>query len=583
MRKIREQGLSIPLPDSIITCNGGDEYYRRKDTDNYFKTNFNRAFMEKDVNHEKREWVKKVSNGWDGDVIRQDIKKTISNIAILPDFTDLIKTIAKNYVPEGKTSEKYKIAGKFLEEILNSNINEEQIRHYLEGVAKPIYDSKITQKEKDDYKWGIREFAYKLNQKKQEVQRFHILESPTNQCTWNYGDGISLQSRLEQMNPIPKYYASLRQDGNLGFHIALSKESQGSSNADLASVGHVSDKIADSLHHKGIAFTIKAVEEDGESMTVKGEKAPSIRILPLMDLDKYHDVQRKVKKITENNLNDLVIVSGDGKNDLKMLNLFNYIDGSDITVINNFEMPEIIEKLKKIPAIAIFVDNGNYRKAKGKTPVLDPLGIKDHEMFFNFDGNVRFIHVDPGNPQKPQNLLEATLVAIKEYSKRNPEFRNNLPKELKEKIDNLNYDYPTDPVNAQKTITKWIERDKKDKENKQNKQKDIPDKTDVKPNNNWNPTNESTQEFASTKKEEPAKKLKTNTIEELSTDNKFTKTVKKFFKNFKKKRMIIASTLILAAGATITIALLKNKQKIDSNNYKERFNLFLQRAKTCSV
>ncbi|NLF83150.1 MAG: hypothetical protein GX568_04105, partial [Candidatus Gastranaerophilales bacterium] len=133
------------------------------------------------------------------------------------------------------------------------------------------------------------------------------------------------------------------------------------------------------------------------------------------------------------------------------------------------------------------------------------------------------------------------------------------------------------------TITKWIERDKKDKENKQNKQKDIPDKTDVKPNNNWNPTNESTQEFASTKKEEPAKKLKTNTIEELSTDNKFTKTVKKFFKNFKKKRMIIASTLILAAGATITIALLKNKQKIDSNNYKERFNLFLQRAKTCSV
>ena len=271
------------------------------------------------------------------------------------------------------------------------------------------------------------------------------------------------------------------------------------------------------------------------------------------------------------------------ENDLKMLNLFNYIDGSAGTVINNFEMPEIIEKLKKIPAIAIFVDNGNYRKAKGKTPVLDPLGIKDHEMFLNFDGNVRFIHVDPGNPQKPQNLLEATLVAIKEYSKRNPEFRNNLPKELKEKIDNLNYDYPTDPVNAQKTITKWIERDKKDKENKQNKQKDIPDKTDVKPNNNWNPTNESTQEFASTIKEEPAKKLKTTTIEELSTDNKFTKTVKKFFKNFKKKRMIIASTLILAAGATITIALLKNKQKIDSNNYKERFNLFLQRAKTCSV
>ena len=118
-----------------------------------------------------------------------------------------------------------------------------------------------------------------LNQK-QEVQRFHILESPTNLCTWNYGDGISLQSRLEQMNPIPKYYASLRQDGNLGFHIALSKGSQNSSYADLACVGPVRDKIADSLHHKGIAFTIKAVEEDGESMTVKGEKAPSIRILP---------------------------------------------------------------------------------------------------------------------------------------------------------------------------------------------------------------------------------------------------------------------------------------------------------------
>ncbi len=440
LRKIREQGLTIPLPDSVITCNGQDEFYLRKDTPDYFKSSFRRAFLENDVNLEKREWIKKLTGGWDGDVIRKYIKDILSNpgIVIPLDATDKMFFFAQN----GTKIEPDTIA----HELINSNKTEEEMRHHIEEIAKPLIESK-TGKERDDFLWAIGEYAHELFEIRNGKYRFHVLEAQTNQTMGSYGDDMSLQSKLKKMNPPPKYYASIRQDGNLGFHIALN---------DYFSTGRYFLKERDNdlslyriiqsyLRSQNIRAWASQADEDGEARTIKGEKGQSIRVVPFGDnaceLQKVHDVVRKAREITDKGLNDLIIAAGDRKNDAEMFNLFNYIDNGYKTLTADIGQallnPDYVEQLKKVPVIAIYVDTA---KITGKKPPISPA---HYERFFNFDGNIRFIHVDPKDPKKPQNLLEAVHVAVKEYARRNPKFRENLTQEMRDIIDKMDYVYPT--------------------------------------------------------------------------------------------------------------------------------------------
>ena len=71
--KIKEQGLRIPLPKSVITCNGQDEFYLDvNNEDEYYNTPQKQAFSKNNVNKEKREYYK--SRGWDYLKVKETLK-----------------------------------------------------------------------------------------------------------------------------------------------------------------------------------------------------------------------------------------------------------------------------------------------------------------------------------------------------------------------------------------------------------------------------------------------------------------------------------------------------------------------------
>jgi hypothetical protein len=72
MQKIREKGLKILLPDSLVTGNGGDEFHRN--SGDFFHSDQKEAFSVDNANKEKRENIKNETNGWDGAKIKEQIK-----------------------------------------------------------------------------------------------------------------------------------------------------------------------------------------------------------------------------------------------------------------------------------------------------------------------------------------------------------------------------------------------------------------------------------------------------------------------------------------------------------------------------
>lgn len=363
IQKIKERGLKVPLPDSVITSNGADEYLKNGNTMQFFTDKkMVLPYDEDDVNMEKREWIKKVSGGWDGDKIRENIKN-----------------------------------------ILKKN-------------------------------------------------KYTFLEAPTNQCTWSYPGNISLQSYLEKMFPIPQIYASIRKDGNLNFHIALPwvKEHRPEFQNEVETVdsgqktSHISSEIKKSFE-KAENLGIPAIfEKYHDVFNIHGEKTSAIIVRPTLKvsdkflehggvLDKFHDIERRAKEIVDKGLNDLVIVAGDDNNDIKALDLRNYL-----TDAQNFDWndKEKIEELKKLPIISIFIKHPN--KDITLTANQNKILYKPYDMekMLNADGIVRHIVVDETNPQRPHTLKEAIEIAITEYAKRNAEFRKNLSAEMIEQIRN---------------------------------------------------------------------------------------------------------------------------------------------------
>lgn len=75
MKRIREDELRVPLPDKLIVRNGGDIFTKRKDIEDFFTSSEKEAFLKSDFTQSKRDSIKEMSNGWDGD----EVKKTITN------------------------------------------------------------------------------------------------------------------------------------------------------------------------------------------------------------------------------------------------------------------------------------------------------------------------------------------------------------------------------------------------------------------------------------------------------------------------------------------------------------------------
>lgn len=72
-QKADKSGVSIPMPSSIITKNGGDEFYNTNSQITPF------PFDKSTVNYQKRETIKNISNGWEGEKIQSKIMEILAD------------------------------------------------------------------------------------------------------------------------------------------------------------------------------------------------------------------------------------------------------------------------------------------------------------------------------------------------------------------------------------------------------------------------------------------------------------------------------------------------------------------------
>lgn len=326
MKKIKDKGLSIPVPDKLIVTNGGDEFLCH--TKNYFNSNKENMFEEWDINTSKRKPLRKYIMGWDGYKIKNRVKSFISS---------------------------------------------------LQGC--PL-----------------------------------LIEPATHQGLYGYKGDMTLQEDIEKLpEEYRTNYVSLRQDGSSLIRLTVPYGSEYTEELK---------QLSDELKKSGYKIDFQ-VKEDNDETFVNSVSDPkewrhgtSVEIKPrtrgkVQTLDKYHHVKVMVDHIIQEGSNDLVIACGDGRNDLAMLDLSNYID--EMESLEDFSKPEFREQVLKLPLFTIFVRNSSSSDD----------ALKNYERNFNFDGVKRFIVVDKNDDSRPSTLIDAIKLAQEEYSKINQEYKRN--------------------------------------------------------------------------------------------------------------------------------------------------------------
>jgi len=283
-----------------------------------------------------------------------------------------------------------------------------------------------------------------------------VFDTPINEFSDTYSDTILQQLNKRGYNHQNSPFASVQDDGKLGFNIALCKDLSHNSKR----LCQMKDEICKAIGNN-VNYEIIATEFDNEC-----GNGPSIRILPKVDderLDKLYDTKLAVKTILENKHNDLVLVAGDNINDLRMLNPFSYVDlvdknlgkiGKGIVKFeeeiyeastkllrdsNNKDLknslnsstakrnyllneakkfleqnPEVKEKLKDLPFISLAV------KRDG---VVTPVSNEVREFFAFSQKNLL---------AEPDKLLNSVKDAMKMYAARNPKYEQGLSVEIRE-------------------------------------------------------------------------------------------------------------------------------------------------------
>ena len=153
-----------------------------------------------------------------------------------------------------------------------------------------------------------------------ESLNFQILEVPINEFSSTYGE-LTLQYYLEKygLDHNSSKFASIQDDGLLGFHIAFCKEMN--NNEDY--LNRLCQEISDSFENK-ISYSVQTTLYDWQA-----GYGPSIRLLPSIDgkpLNKVYDIKECLKNVIKNNTDDLVIAAGDDENDIPMLTPESYAD-----------------------------------------------------------------------------------------------------------------------------------------------------------------------------------------------------------------------------------------------------------------
>ncbi len=149
---------------------------------------------------------------------------------------------------------------------------------------------------------------------------FQVLEVPINEFSSTYEE-LSLSYYLDKngLSHETSNFASIQDDGLLGFHIAFCKNMNNNEKylADLC------QEISNALEDR-VSYALQTTLYDWQA-----GYGPSIRLLPRIDgkpLDKLYDVKECLKKVIENKTDDLVIAAGDDENDMAMLLPENYDD-----------------------------------------------------------------------------------------------------------------------------------------------------------------------------------------------------------------------------------------------------------------
>ena len=152
---------------------------------------------------------------------------------------------------------------------------------------------------------------------------FQVLEVPINEFSSTYEE-LSLKYYLDKncLDHETSHFASIQDDGLLGFHIAFCKNMNNNENY-LADLGQ---EISYALKGR-VSYSLQTTLYDWQA-----GYGPSIRLLPCIDgkpLSKLYDVKECLKNIIENKTDDLVIAAGDDENDMAMLLPENYDDLKD--------------------------------------------------------------------------------------------------------------------------------------------------------------------------------------------------------------------------------------------------------------
>ena len=133
--------------------------------------------------------------------------------------------------------------------------------------------------------------------------------------------------------------------------------------------------------------------------------------------NKLYQPKAQVKRIVENNSNDLIIVAGNDWNDVDMLNPLNYLDVFNIEYNRCIDLEDllnqedILDALRKMPLVSIV--SGNSKNIAGILKIkhiLDKKGI--YKIFY------------AKNPET--ELLKRIKQGMYIYSQDNEEYRNNL-------------------------------------------------------------------------------------------------------------------------------------------------------------
>lgn len=415
LNKLRSQDLWIPFPDKVITGNGEDEFYSNIKDEKEFYNGGQPAFTKENVNKEKREFFKE--NNWNFDNIISNFKNIFNNIPNdnVVTFKDKEQKLTDAIKDHLNITDTESIS--LLKELQQGEHNEQSVRKVLEEKSKAEI---TTEKEKELYDWYMGQLAQLVHQ---ATSKHALIEDvQTLRSTNEYQDGISLQTALETKGLTKDDdFLAIADNGKLGIRIGISNKH----------ASYYDDAIKFYQNNDNGKNTVLNVRNDG---FVDKE----LEIKPL-NASKLSDAKKQLDNITKNKTNDILVVAGSDINDIEMLTLNNYYSTNEKGIPNS---SAALEYFNNIPLVSIFVDNRTEAERANKESTLSKL--LENNKYANYDGRLRFIHVDPKDANKPHSLDEAVKMAVASYAKVNEEFKNNLSPEMKEIIDKYEFSYPTD-------------------------------------------------------------------------------------------------------------------------------------------